>query len=150
MTGPLKNARHEKFAQELAKGRSQVAAYVKAGFKGHDSAAARLFGNVRIRERVAELQAAAAKKATVTAADIIRQLDQDRSFARKLKVASAAVSATLGKAKVAGLMTERHEHTGRNGGPIEYRDMSDDEIAARIAARMAELGKPDDDGASVH
>ncbi len=31
------------------------------------------------------------------------------------------------------------ELTGADGGPIEYRDLSEDEIEARIAARMAEL-----------
>jgi len=34
--------------------------------------------------------------------------------------------------------TSKHEHGGVDGGPIEYRDLSDEEIEARIAARMAE------------
>lgn len=39
--------------------------------------------------------------------------------------------------------TSRHEHSGPDGGPIPYSDLSDDEVEARIAARMAE--KPDGD-----
>lgn len=30
--------------------------------------------------------------------------------------------------------TVRNEHTGKDGGPIEYQNLSDDEIAARIRA----------------
>lgn len=90
-----------------------------------------------VAARIAELQSRAAEKAVVTAVDIARQLDEDRRFARKVNQAGAAVSASLGKAKVLGLLPDRHEHTGKNGGPIEYRDLSDDEIDARIAAHEA-------------
>lgn len=137
MAGPLKNARHERFAQWRAKGKSVDEAYVKAGFKANRGNASRLNANEGVRARVLELQVRAAEKAIITADDIARQLDQDRQFARKLKQASAAVSATLGKAKVLGLVVDRQEHTGKNGGPIEYRDLSDEEIDARIAAHEA-------------
>lgn len=143
MSGPLKNARHERFAQELAKGKSQAEAYTKAGYKPDDGAASRLSGNIKVRDRVAELQSRAAEKAVFTAADMARQLDEDREFARKLKNPSAAISASLGKAKVLGLAPDRMEHTGKNGGPIEYRDLSDEEIDARIAAHeAANAGRP--------
>jgi hypothetical protein len=33
MPGPLKNARHERFAQELAKGKSKLGAYTLAGYE---------------------------------------------------------------------------------------------------------------------
>lgn len=137
MPGPLKNARHERFAQERAKGKSVDKAFVAAGFKANRGNAARLNANESVRSRVEELQSRAAAKAEVTAADIARQLDEDRAFARKHKQGAAAVSATLGKAKVLGLIREKHEHTGKNGGPIEYRDLSDEEIDARIAAHEA-------------
>lgn len=134
MAGPLKNARQEKFAQELAKGKSQVDAYTAAGYRPDDGAAARLSGNVRVAARVAELQARAAEKAVVTAADIVRQLDEDREFAKACGSAAAAVSASMGKAKVLGLIKERHEHGGVNGGPIEYRNLDETEIDARLEA----------------
>ena len=143
MPGPLKNARHERFAQELAKGKSQADAYAAAGFKPSEPNASRLTRNDKVAARVAELKGKAAEKAVITAADIARQLDEDREFAKKNKHSAAAVSATLGKAKILGLMPERHEHTGRNGGPIEYRDLSDEEIDARIAALKAGDGPRD-------
>jgi hypothetical protein len=101
MPGPLKNARHERFAQELAKGKSQVDAYEAAGYRPHDSAAARLFGNVRVAARLDELKVRAAEKAVITAADIAQQLDEDREFARDLKQAAAAVSASTAKQREA-------------------------------------------------
>lgn len=134
MSGPLKNARHERFAQERAKGRSVDVSYVKAGFKANRGNASRLNADESVQARVLELQARIAEKAVITAADIVKQLDQDRAFARKQGQAAAAVTATMGKAKVLGLIKDKHEHTGKNGGPIQYADLSDDELAARIRA----------------
>ncbi len=137
MPGPLKNARHERFAQERAKGKSVDAAYKVAGFKPHRGNAHRLSTNESVNARVAELQGRAAEKAVLTASDIAAQLDEDRAFARKMKAPAAMVSASLGKAKVLGLIVDRSEHTGKNGGPIEYKNLSDEEIEARILALKA-------------
>lgn len=107
MSGPLKNARHEKFAQELAKGKSKVGAYKAAGFDGDRTNACRLATNGNMIARVGELKAKAAEHTIVTIADIAQQLDEDREFARELESAAAAVSATMGKAKVLGLLEDR-------------------------------------------
>lgn len=107
MAGPLKNARHERFAQELAKGKSKFGAYKAAGYSADRGAAVRLSANASIGKRVAALKAKAAEKIIVTVADIAQQLDEDREFARELESASAAVSATMGKAKVLGLLEDR-------------------------------------------
>jgi len=107
MSGPLKNARHERFAQELAKGKSKTGAYKAAGFDGDRTAACRLSTSVNVQRRVADLKAKAAEKVIVTVADIAQQLDEDREFARELESAAAAVSATMGKAKVLGLLEDR-------------------------------------------
>jgi hypothetical protein len=117
---PLPNARHERFAQELAKGKSANEAYQLAGFKANEGNCIRLKGNERVIARLEELQLRAANKAECTAADIAKQLDEDRQLARTEKQASAAVSASMGKAKLFGLIRERHEHSGPNGGAIKY------------------------------
>lgn len=57
--GPLSNARHERFAQGLAEGKSASAAYIGAGYSANDGNAIRLKGNERIASRVAELLKAA-------------------------------------------------------------------------------------------
>lgn len=54
----LPNARHERFAQELASGKSATQAYISAGYSktGADGAASRLLGNVSVRNRVDEIK----------------------------------------------------------------------------------------------
>lgn len=74
MAGPLKNARQERFAQELAKGASQVEAYRLAGYKPNDGHAARLAGKGRIADRIRELQAKIAEKTIVDAAWLLDRL----------------------------------------------------------------------------
>lgn len=61
----LKNARHERFCQEVAKGNSAVDAYETAGYKRHDSHAARLVGDGRIRSRIDELKETAAREVEI-------------------------------------------------------------------------------------
>lgn len=129
----LSNARHERFAQALFKGKPASEAYVMAGYKPDDGHASRLAGNGKVRRRVDELLERAAKIAETSAADIALQLDEDRDLAHALEMPSAAVSASIGKAKVLGLIRDRVEHTGKDGGPIETKDLSELELARRIA-----------------
>lgn len=140
MSGPLKNARRERFAQERAKGKPIEEAYTAAGFSPNRGNCCRLNALPDVQARIAALQERAAEKATLTAADLAKQLDEDREFARERDHSAAAISATLGKAKLLGLMPERHEHTGKGGGPIEYRDLSEDEVDARLAALAEKHG----------
>lgn len=135
---PLDNPRHERFAQYLLKGKSATEAYVMAGYKDNRQHASRLVSNGDVQARVIELQEAAAVRAEKSAADIALQLDEDRKLAHDVKQAGAAVSASMGQAKLFGLIRERHEHTGSNGGPIKH-DMSvySDEHLAQLAAILA-------------
>jgi phage terminase small subunit len=107
MPGPLKNSRHERFAQELAKGHSQVGAYKLAGYVEDRTAASRLSTNANVVARVLELKKKAAERTIVTVADIAQQLDEDRVFARELENPSAAITATIGKARVLGLLEDK-------------------------------------------
>lgn len=134
----LDNARHERFAQELAKGKSQIEAYTIAGFKPNDGHAARLAGNGRVAARVTEILAGAARRAEITIYDIADQLDEDRQFARELEVPGAAITATMGKAKVLGLLVDRAEHTGKDGGPIAVEQVSDTDVVRWMLNRIDE------------
>ena len=64
----LQNARHERFAQDKAKGKSTGPAYTAAGYKatGHSAevAGGRLLKNVEVRNRIAGLQGSTAKQIT--------------------------------------------------------------------------------------
>jgi phage terminase small subunit len=70
----LENAKHEKFAQELAKLNSQDAAYAAAGYKPNASHASRLARNGKVEARVTELVASGAEKAEVDVARVLAEL----------------------------------------------------------------------------
>jgi len=109
----LANARHERFAQSLAQGKSATEAMRDAGYTDPRNST-RLTKNDEISSRVAELKGQAAANTVTTVEDIARQLDEDRAFARENGAAAAAVAATLGKAKVLGLVVDKAENVNYN------------------------------------
>ena len=67
----LQNSRHERFAQEIMKGRFQCDAYRAAGYQVKDDAtaranASRLLTNANIRDRIIELNTKAAEKTVLS------------------------------------------------------------------------------------
>lgn len=132
----LKNGRHELFAQQIAKGKTADEAYKLAGFKPHRGNAATLRAKQNVADRIAELQEKVAARAVTTAADIVDQLAEDRDFARFLGSPSAAISATMGQAKVLGLLKDRVEHTGKDGAAIEIETL-DNEVQSNYALARA-------------
>lgn len=138
----LANARHERFAQELAKGKTADEAYQLAGYSANRGNASTLKSKQSVSDRVTELKAKAAERTIITIHDIADQLDEDREFARREKAASAAITATMGKAKVLGLISDKHEHTGKDGGPIQTEDLTENEIARRIAFTLTKATRP--------
>lgn len=142
----LKNARHEKFAQARAKGRTVDDAYAEAGFKPHRGNAARLSANESIRARVDELLARVAEKAEWTAADRLSAL-KTIFDSHAEKDARVAISAIAEANKMQGSYAPvKREHSGPNGGPIEYANLTEEEIDARIAALAAGAGEDDPEG----
>lgn len=106
----LKNAKHERFAQCLAKGDAADKAYADAGYKPSRSAASRLSTNVNIQARVAELLNKAAERTIVTVTSITDRLlniatkAEQSSDAPLLSVARAAL---MDAAKLNGLVVEK-------------------------------------------
>lgn len=75
--------------------------------------ASEVLSNGKVAARVMELQAQAAERTLVTVASITEELEKARLHAMAdEKGASAAVSASMGKAKVHGLLVEKQEHSG--------------------------------------
>lgn len=70
--------------------------------------------HVGISARINELRAIAAKRHAVTVDSLVGELEEARQAALQAETpqASAAVSATLGKAKLCGLDKQVLEHTG--------------------------------------
>lgn len=78
---PLKNARHEQFAQAVAAGVSATAAYRKAGYAARDAdvTGPRLLGKVGIKGRVQWLLSQAA---TATVMDLVERRERLARIAR--------------------------------------------------------------------
>ena len=77
----LRNPRHERFAQELATGKTPDAAYVLAGYRANRSNAARLGAGRNIQKRVAEIQSVGAERAAITVETLIAEAEAARSKA---------------------------------------------------------------------
>jgi phage terminase small subunit len=110
----LENRKHEKFAQEYARGLSQAEAYTNAGYKttgrrSADTCATRLLRNVEIRKRINELQRYAADSANLTVATLLNEAASIQRDASRDGNHSAAVAALTAKAKIAGLWVEKTE-----------------------------------------
>jgi len=110
----LSNPRHERFAQELAKGKTADEAYVLAGYKKNDGNATRLKGNERILERLGELQNRAAKRTEVTVESLIAEAEEVRRLAVEKGQLSAAIAAIKEKGVLSGKRIERSEHENTN------------------------------------
>lgn len=70
----LENARHERFAQELAKGKTADDAYVAAGFAANRGNASTLKAKQSIQDRVAEILKRGAERAAITEEMVLREL----------------------------------------------------------------------------
>lgn len=79
----LTNPKHERFAQELAKGKTQEEAYREAGYIGDRTAASRLSTNVNVQARLAELQERSAIRTELTVASITERLMRLADIAEK-------------------------------------------------------------------
>lgn len=163
----LDNARHERFAQEIASGKTIDEAYQLAGFAANRGNASRLNADESIRARVAELLNNAAEQVEITQARVLAELgkigfsdirklftpggnlrpvhdldDDAAACLSSIEVVTKKVpggeeaevehvaklklwdkrAALVDIGKHLGMFTERVEHTGKDGGPIEIGD----------------------------
>jgi hypothetical protein len=108
----LENPRHERFSQELAKGKSATDAYAEAGYAGDRTAASRLSTKVNIQRRVAEITERAAIRCEITLAAVTESLSRIAEKAEALGEASGlavARAAWMDAAKLNGLVVDRSE-----------------------------------------
>ena len=131
----LRNSRHEKFAQEMAKAKTATAAMAAAGYSDPRNST-RLTKNDEIRRRIEELKERGAARAEVSVASLLAELETARLLALKLGQASAAVQCTMGKAKICGLIIDRREV----GDAGKFDDMTDEELISAAARKARELG----------
>lgn len=100
---PLSNGRHELFAQGLAQGKTERAAYEDAGYVPDDANANKLTRNHQISARKAEILGATQERTVETLEKIVRELDEIREAAFNDGQYGPANAAVMGKAKVLGL-----------------------------------------------
>ena len=117
---PLKNHRHELFAQAIANGFSVTVAYAKAGFMPHSSSASRLLADARIKNRVEELQLAAGKRTEISISQVLKALS-DVGFTKTGEVNGMRVStkdrlSALEKiGKHLAMFTDKTDHVSSDG-----------------------------------
>jgi hypothetical protein len=151
----LPNARHEAFAQALARSSSIAAAYAEAGYKpNRGNAHTLLKQNKCISKRVEEIQAEqlaihqqataeAAANAKVTIESLIAEAEAARAKAMEEKGgAAAAVSALIAKAKLAGMWREKIDQHNTGTGTVStvwqvsWEDENDSGSSDRSEARQ--------------
>lgn len=77
-------------------------------------------GDVRVRVEMA--QAKAVERHETTVDDILRELEEARALAAggEKPQPAAMVAASMGKAKLLGMLTDKTEVSGKDGGPIDH------------------------------
>ena len=138
----LNNPKHEKFAQELSKGRTEVQAYENAGFN-------RDAGNANKVARRLDVQAIVQEITTEVANLVIevQAMDRVRVLTELAKIASAPVSPEMVKpsdkraalmdyARIQGWVIERSEV----GKPGDFESMNATELREYLNREMETLG----------
>lgn len=106
----LSNPKHERFAQELAKGKSQAEAYSTAGYAPSEPNASRLTSNDKVQARVAEILDRAATRAEITVASITERLlaiAERGETSKEAPLLSVARAALMDAAKLNGLVVDK-------------------------------------------
>lgn len=125
-----------------------VSAYCANGFNatqaaieaGYSPDSAREIGSENMTkpavvEEIDRYKLSIAKRHGITVSGLLKELEEARTIALSCETpqTSAAVSATMSKAKLAGLDKQVIEHTGANGGPIEHK------VEVSAADKFAEI-----------
>lgn len=95
-------------------------------------AAKELTDNPKIAARIDGLRKIHVERHKLTIDDLITQLDEDRQFARAQEAPAAAISATIGKAKLLGFFTDKVEHSGAIS--VASKEQRDAAVAAASRA----------------
>jgi hypothetical protein len=93
-------------------------------------------GDDVLAQLVERTAANAAARAQVTVESILNELEDARKQAAEINQPSAAVSAIVAKAKVAGLIVDRKEV----GKPGEFEGMNVDELREHVSRAIEKLG----------
>lgn len=140
----LKNARHERFAQEVAAGKTQDEAYRLAGYKPSRQNASTLRTKQTVSDRIATIQASAATLTEMTVASITERLLSIADKGEGLQDApglSVARLSLMDAAKLNGLVVDKVQAdvATRRAVPSRAELLA---AQAQEAERFAEMTKP--------
>lgn len=133
------NLRHERFARAWIKTGVAARAYLKAGYEpttrhALDVAASRLMTHVEVKRRIRELKKQMATRNRITVDSLVEELDEARVSAMALDQPSAAITASMSKARLVGLIVDRKEQ----GAPGDFQKLETEEQV--LAAVTQQLG----------
>ncbi|WP_052076957.1 terminase small subunit [Xanthomonas cannabis] len=135
--------RQQRFVAEYLKDQNAAQAAIRTGYseKTAKQQGSRLLTVSAIAAAVRAGQKRVAAKAEVTVDSLMAELEQARRMALKEKQPSAAVTATMGKGKLAGLLVEKRHHTGAIG-TYDLSKITDDELdrLEQILGPLADAG----------
>jgi len=121
MSNPKLTAKQAAFVAEYLIDLNATQAAIRAGYS-EKTAFIIGFENLskpNIAEAISEAQEHRAKRLLVTADSLVIELEEARANAIASNQNSAAVAATMGKAKLLGIGMEKVELTGKDGGAIQ-------------------------------
>lgn len=131
----LANARHERFAQELAKGKSADDAYAAAGYTPDRGNASRLTANDNVQTRVAEILGRGAERAAITQEMVLREL-------AKIAFVDVRKAVRWGRSPI-DTKSENADPNGLGIFPVELvpsEEMDDDTAAAVAEVSLTQTG----------
>jgi hypothetical protein len=140
---PLKNARHELFAQYVAQGKPASQAYQEVGYAYNEGNAIRLKAHERVRVRIAHLQAIIAQKATTEAA-----ISKQYVLAQSVKLHEISMRHTVDESggfvgSAAASAARALDQIGRHVDVQAFREAQDINVNITVdtaIARLARLG----------
>jgi len=109
--------KQQRFVAEYLKDQNATQAAIRAGYSPGTAKqqGSRLLTNADVASAVARGQQRVAKKVEITVESLAAEFEEARALAKQQGQASAMVAATTGKGKLAGLLVERHRHSGAIG-----------------------------------
>ncbi len=105
------NVKQKRFVREYRLDQNATQAAQRAGYAkaGASVQGFRLLANPKIKALLEKGYQRDQERYEVTKESIAAQLDEDRALAEKVKAPGAAVSASMGKAKLFGLLVDKQE-----------------------------------------
>jgi hypothetical protein len=100
--------------------------------------ASTLLSNIKVSSRVDQLKAAHRERHEITVDDLVAELEEARAIAKKNEVPASMVAATMGKAKLLGLVVDKNEHTGKDGEKLIPANTNSRDLARAVLGILRE------------